>query len=464
MTARSSLLTSVIFQKLGLFHNQTFLRERTKATTRFSGDGAQVENLLKFTAPNLAIPSKQKYDINDFQTVYKNSISCKPLGAGAREEGNHLNTSGKQIQQIWSSDNKHHRQILFLLWNPRGESVNVHFTPEIIKYFKQKARMIHYVYTPLLFLPKWRQSANATRDHRECESVGVVDQTRAAVSNEKVRHSSGSRPPPPPKTRRSKSITSQGYTASLTGKSPSESPKPLRVSPDEKFHSELVDNFFQEYEQYLQTLGFNKIHIGSGNGRKGGRTPDSAGKSSRRRHPTGSNSRSKSKLVYLQKSLRGGMLIFEIGLSKPFFYTKLHVLEAQRLYPVVNHNQSNKNVSDNFLKECDTIKVLIHLHSFTYDYHMRTISAYIGQRQPSVLRKGFHIVSFLEDFIKYYSKGPNFARNFVHTGSLHVISQESWHMIMNCPYCILEILKESAYILLAKRTRNSLLLNGFLER
>ena len=119
------------------------------------------------------------------------------------------------------------------------------------------------------------------------------------------------------------------------------------------------------------------------------------------------------------------MLIFEIGLSQPFFYTKLHALEADRLYPVLSQGRSHKNVTDNFLKECDTIKVLIHLHSFTYDYHMRTISAYIGQKQPCVLRRGFNITSFLEDFIKYYSKGPNFARNFIHTSVLHVISQVS---------------------------------------
>ena len=53
--------------------------------------------------------------------------------------------------------------------------------------------------------------------------------------------------------------------------------------------------------------------------------------------------------------------------------------------------------------------MLIHLHSFTYDYHLRTIHNHIALK-PSNLRKGFHIVSFLDDFMKYYSKGPNFAR------------------------------------------------------
>lgn len=78
-----------------------------------------------------------------------------------------------------------------------------------------------------------------------------------------------------------------------------------------------------------------------------------------------------------------------------------------------------KNFTTTFLDECDRIKIWIHLHSFTYDYHLRTIHNHIAQK-PSNLRKGFHIISFLDDFIKYYSKGPNFARNFVHSGLLQI--------------------------------------------
>jgi hypothetical protein len=129
-------------------------------------------------------------------------------------------------------------------------------------------------------------------------------------------------------------------------------------------------------------------------------------------------------VVYLLKSLLGGILIFEIGVSEPFFYVKLHALEAQRLQPRTKSRQNapSRNFTTTFLEECDKIKVLIHLHSFTYDYHLRTISSYVARR-PTRLRPGFHVVSFLEDFLKYYTKGPNFARNFIYAGSLHVISQ-----------------------------------------
>ena len=32
-----------------------------------------------------------------------------------------------------------------------------------------RARLLHYIYTPMLFLPKWRWQANATRDHAAAE-------------------------------------------------------------------------------------------------------------------------------------------------------------------------------------------------------------------------------------------------------------------------------------------------------
>ena len=192
------------------------------------------------------------------------------------------------------------------------------------------------------------------------------------------------------------------------------SPKPLRVNQNERFHSELLSSFFQEYIQYLQTLGFMLIDLKQSVNKKSRSNlqQDSSSSDSgqvRRRHTTGKTSKIENKTMYLQKSLLGGILIFEIGIAEPFFYTKLHALEASRIQLRTNQQLTGKTFVSSFIDECDRIKVLIHLHSFTYDYHLRTIQAHLVGRVTS-LRSGFHIVSFLEDFMKYYSKGPNFAR------------------------------------------------------
>lgn len=68
-----------------------------------------------------------------------------------------------------------------------------------------------------------------------------------------------------------------------------------------------------------------------------------------------------------------------------------------------------------FLDECDKMKVLMHLHSFTYDYHLRTLALFTAN-QDSVLRPGYHVTNFLDDFLKYYSKAPNYAYCLAHSG------------------------------------------------
>lgn len=70
---------------------------------------------------------------------------------------------------------------------------------------------------------------------------------------------------------------------------------------------------------------------------------------------------------------------------------------------------------NSFLDKVDDIKVLLHMHSFTYDFHLRALCGYVAERQLW-FTQGYHLSSCLSDFIKYYNKGPNFARNLIHSG------------------------------------------------
>ena len=44
----------------------------------------------------------------------------------------------------------------------------------------------------------------------------------------------------------------------------------------------------------------------------------------------------------------------------------------------------------------------------------RIVHSFVAGRP--ILRKGYNMVAFLEDFLKYYNKGPNFARDALATG------------------------------------------------
>jgi hypothetical protein len=124
--------------------------------------------------------------------------------------------------------------------------------------------------------------------------------------------------------------------------------------------------------------------------------------------------------------------VCEVAIQEPFFYTKVYALEMSRLlhvgmggvFPNVAHIASAQaHYTDRFLNECDHIKVcfivlstiapftiliyifqvLLHLHSFTYDFHLRTLNSFVSGRHY-LLKPGFHLVSFLDDFTKYYNK------------------------------------------------------------
>ena len=41
-------------------------------------------------------------------------------------------------------------------------------------------------------------------------------------------------------------------------------------------------------------------------------------------------------------------------------------------------------------------------------------------------QKGYNLVLFLDDFMRYYNKGPNYARNAIHHGSISVPCPQEW--------------------------------------
>jgi len=427
-TARTSLMSSIVSQKLGLFHNLHFFRPESKTNNPYIGNVSNVDALVRHHAPPTSQSSGGKTSQSQslvFKDVYKNSIPTVPLHKMAFSvDKDALGKHGRQMLNVWSSEQREYHRKLYILWQSRGENCNSVYDDNLINYFKSKARLLHYVFTPMLFLPKWRWQANATRDHAAAEFPIMMDENKrnstAHILEIKLRHGSGS-------SLRSDKKTSAGPGANNSpnvNRSPTGSPKPLRANQNERFHDDLLTNYFQEYVQYLQTLGFMLIDIKANVSKRSKSNLDKTPEESvaRRRHGTGKVTKPQCKTMYLQKSLLGGILIFEIGISEPFFYSKLHALEASRIQLRTNQSLTGKNFVSTFLDECDRIKVLIHLHSFTYDYHLRTIQSHIAQK-PSNLRKGFHIISFLEDFMKYYSKGPNFARNFVHTGAIEIPTQ-----------------------------------------
>lgn len=68
-----------------------------------------------------------------------------------------------------------------------------------------------------------------------------------------------------------------------------------------------------------------------------------------------------------------------------------------------------------FTEECDKVRDLMHVHSFSYDFHLRVVHQYlIGSHMT--LRQGYQLTDFLDDFISHHPDIPKFGRNHVFQG------------------------------------------------
>lgn len=68
-----------------------------------------------------------------------------------------------------------------------------------------------------------------------------------------------------------------------------------------------------------------------------------------------------------------------------------------------------------FTEECDKVRDLMHVHSFSYDFHLRIVHQYLLGSHMA-LRQGYHLTSFLEDFIAQHPDIPKFGRNHIFQG------------------------------------------------
>ncbi|KAH0819001.1 hypothetical protein GEV33_003789 [Tenebrio molitor] len=173
----------------------------------------------------------------------------------------------------------------------------------------------------------------------------------------------------------------------------------------DSWHTELCYGFFCEYRRYLQTLGFMPLQLDNSDKKLGIWARDNS---------------SYNYVFYIQKTIMGGILIFTVEFNEPFFTTKLHAIECNRLQTITSRASINRFTLC-FLDECDRVKILMHLHSFTYDYHLRCIYNYISNNAGvNKVCDRYNVTQFFDDFMKYYNKAPNFARNLIHADTITI--------------------------------------------
>ncbi|KFP31145.1 Protein SZT2, partial [Colius striatus] len=285
---------------------------------------------------------------------------------------------------------------LFVTWQQRSAQSNMPISLADLETLKQSSRLVHYCATPLLFDAAFRQQIQ-------------TDQQGKAEG--KKRH-------------RSNDSTASGRDRSHSCDSAEALPCKVKEEP---WLQEMCNAFLQQYIQYLQSMGFILVQV---------RPPSPTARSSTSRiralaamgvEGRGSFSYTKPKAegspkstspavatYHLQRALPGGIVLMELAFQGYYFCVKQYALECSRI-PM---GQSvNSQLSMLFTEECDKVRDLMHVHSFSYDFHLRIVHQYLLGSHMT-LRQGYHLTSFLEDFIAHHPDIPKFGRNHVFQGVL----------------------------------------------
>ncbi|KAG0714062.1 KICSTOR complex protein SZT2 [Chionoecetes opilio] len=430
-TARNRLLSTFVLQKMGLYHNQPFNRKppikKDEDNNTYIGNQSYVDNLIKLQAPAQESPGTTDRTARRPQgmvsplsltDVRESRPPRPPLGLhhpNLKDLELRHGTQMSEIRRLVVQKETQRKFLLKMVVETRGHSSPM-FTHKILALYKQNARIVHFCLTPLLFLPRWRWQVAATRDHSLVSPNSVEKTFGTKTPESRSRHDSGSSTKSgvggigPSGLRRSFSLKSSVVVSASPGQ---QRRRHMTGGGDEKWHDALCSSYLKEYIQYLQSLGFLSLNITQAAQQRGRLNRESEGRGVRVKEVR-FNEQVTKESTYLLKNVLGGTILLEIAFSEPYFSVKIYVLELCRLEA---KKLSPQFAINSFLDKVDDIKVLLHMHSFTYDFHLRALCAYVADRQL-LFAPGYHLSSCLSDFIKYYNKGPNFARNLIHSGAL----------------------------------------------
>ncbi|KAM3619466.1 uncharacterized protein V6R79_008697 [Siganus canaliculatus] len=416
--ARAHVVHGLLNQKMGLFHHYCFsdapIREMDSKQdpNPFLSPSMEPDALLRSAVPPL--PSKElgrlgssgrslaplhfPSELLPFDEALRDVCTIRPL-----MEGDVVTRCGSQLLEIKAAERRElEKQMkienLFVTWQQRSAQSNMPISGADLETLKQSSRLVHYCATPLLFDPVFR---------KQIQEEQVIQ-------------------PPVKKRHRSSDSTASGRDRSYSTDSADALPSRLKEEP---WQLEICSTFLQQYVQYLQSMGFILVQV----------RPQSPARSIARARAAMLNSMSSegrmsfsyvkqksedspktpssgTTTYHLQRALPGGIVLMELAFQGCYFCVKQYALECSRI-PM--GQTVNSQLSMLFTEECDKVRDLMHVHSFSYDFHLRVVHQYLVGCHMT-LRQGFQLTDFLDDFISHHPDIPKFGRNHVFQGSFSI--------------------------------------------
>ncbi|XP_044093951.1 KICSTOR complex protein SZT2 isoform X2 [Neovison vison] len=414
--SRAHLIFCLLSQKLGLFHHcgqLDFPVRDEKEPNPFLLPTMEAETLIRSASPPLSREQGRlsassrgggslPLDTFPFDEALRDITAARPsssLGPVPRPP-DPVTYHGQQFLEIKMAERKElERQMkmenLFVTWQQRSAPASMPISAAELETLKQSSRLVHYCATALLFDP-------AAWLHGPPDTSG-----------------------PPEGQRRHRPESGAGSREAPTSCESSDAPPP--GAREEPWLKELSLAFLQQYVQYLQSMGFVLVPL---------RPPSPARSTSRLRamailgtEGRGSFSCPKTKTdgspkstgspvttYHLQRALPGGIILMELAFQGCYFCVKQFALECSRI-PM--GQAVNSQLSMLFTEECDKVRDLMHVHSFSYDFHLRLVHQHVLGAHL-VLRHGYHLTTFLRHFLAHHPDGPHFGRNHIYQGTLEL--------------------------------------------
>ncbi|XP_051233683.1 KICSTOR complex protein SZT2 isoform X3 [Dicentrarchus labrax] len=438
--ARAHVVHCLLNQKMGLFHHYCFSdapiheMDSKQDPNPFLSPSMEPDALLRNTVPPL--PSKEQgrlggsgrslaplhfpSELLPFDEALRDVCTIRPL-----MEGDVVARHGGQLLEIKAAERREmEKQMkienLFVTWQQRSAQSNMPISGTDLETLKQSSRLVHYCATPLLFDPIFR---------KQIQEEQIV-------------------PPPVKKRHRSSDSTASGRDRSYSTDSADMLPSRLKEEP---WLLEISSTFLQQYVQYLQSMGFILVQV----------RPQSPARSiARARAAMLSSMSSEGRMSFsyvkqksedspkttasgttayhLQRALPGGIVLMELAFQGCYFCVKQYALECSRIPMGQTVNSqgslltkprckpfpdatpvSDCALSMLFTEECDKVRDLMHVHSFSYDFHLRVVHQYLVGCHMT-LRQGYQLTDFLDDFISHHPDIPKFGRNHVFQGSFSI--------------------------------------------
>lgn len=122
--------------------------------------------------------------------------------------------------------------------------------------------------------------------------------------------------------------------------------------------------------------------------------------------------------VWMYCAIPGGIIFVHVTFAEPYFSVSFLFWNASQLG---DHMYAEQEIPPKDLEEMRQIELLkndlisrCHVHSFTYDFHLRMVSRYLTGGQQVLFNRGYNTNAFLIDFLQYYGCRPPFAQNCIY--------------------------------------------------